>query len=328
MTKTEIAAVIGGIAVAGIAGYLLTRTSTAVSPSPVTSSYTVDLIATSTSMPVGQTQLFEVFVNDNGVPVNNALATLTDITSGVSSSTAVSNGVALFNVTISTAGTYTFQAQSEGVKSNTVSLVVSTAIKCPCGQVYSNGSCIPLQPSEVQFLVDSTFQALADVNMSFYVDVFIVDLLLGYFVEGVTMELGKTGVACPPSISKPSAKSLSGTISLQVQAVDNSDTPIGCTDIDLSLSSTSLSYTDQIGITWLLSFSVPSSVTTDSSGTANADVSWTLTRSWNGDAVQSGFPPNTETLSFGLLTVTGSLPSSTITGSIGLDISVTMCYYS
>jgi hypothetical protein len=329
MTKAEIAGAIGGIGLAGIATYLLIRKQPVTTPPSSSSGYTVDLIASSTSILVGTPEVFTVEVYQNGLPVNNALVSLEDITTGVESSTATVFGNATFSITVNTAGTYIFQAESEGVQSNTVSLVVESTVTCPCGYVYSDGNCVPMQPSTIQFQYNGNVTSFADVDMGFYVGLILIPATIYVFVDKVTIEYGKTGVACPQSPpTGPTETTLSGTFPLDVSAVDASDAPIGCQTFNLSLNTTTMSYTDDYGITWLLTFSVPSSVTANSSGIANATINWTLTRSWNGDNPISALSlPPTQTLPFGSLILTAGLPSSTLAGSIDLNISAVMCYY-
>jgi len=330
MTKAEIAGAIGGIGLAGIATYLLIRKKPAtISPPSSSSGYTVDLIASSTSILVGTPEVFTVEVYQNGLPVNNALVSLKDVTTGVESSTATVFGNATFSITVNTAGTYIFQAESEGVQSNTVSLAVEATVTCPCGYVYSGGNCVPMQPSAIQFQYNGNVTSFANVDMGFYVGLILIPATIYVFVDKVTIEYGKTGVACPQSPpTGPTETTLSGTFPLDVSAVDASDVPVGCQTFNLSLNTTTMSYTDDYGITWLLTFSVPSSVTANSSGIANATINWTLTRSWNGDNPVSALSmPSTQTLPFGSLILTAGLPSSTLTGSIDLNISAVMCYY-
>lgn len=325
MSKVGIIALGGaGAAVAGVLTYFLAR-------KVVSAGYSVLLSDTSNTMPTGQSMYFSALVTQNGNPVNSTSVVLDDLTTGVSAtSTTNAQGLAVFTVSIDAAGTYSFQATANGVKSNTVNLTVTSTSKCPCGQYYSEtaGTCQPLTPSAVNFMYDNTVETLADVTLGFNVDVVLIDLALGYFVDGVTIAPGNPNQSCPTSISPPSAKTLSGTVALSVEVVDNSNTAIGCSLIDLSLNVAQLSITDALGITWYLSFTAPSSVTADSSGIADFNLSWTLTRSWNGDAAQGGIPPSSETLSFGELVLTGNVPSSLISGSIILNIKTNMCYYS
>lgn len=291
----------------------------------------ISLDAESTSVPAGQTDQLTATVTENGELANNCTVTLTDTTTNTSSEAKCTNGIAVFNVTISTPGTYSFVASVDNVQSNTLSITVTGQQTCPCGEVYSTlaGQCVPLVPQQVQWLSSGNPVTSQTEYIGFYAYLTVIDLIAGYFVWHVTMRNNyDISESCPSYANAGgSTKSLGGVINFQVEALDNSGEAIGCENFNISLNNSNLSVVDQAGIKWILSFSVPSSVSANSSGQANVPLSWTLTRSWNGDAPQAGTPPTSANLEFGSLTLTASIPNSTLSQILVLGITAPVCYY-
>lgn len=107
--KVGIGAAIAAVVIGG-AAYGISQEN--VTPPPPTSNYTITMSAQSSGQ-VGATIPFTVTVLNNGSGVSGISVTLTDSTTGTSSTaTTNSSGVAVFDVTFKSAGDYSLYASA------------------------------------------------------------------------------------------------------------------------------------------------------------------------------------------------------------------------
>ena len=116
MVKKRTLAIAGGLgAVAGIIGIaaVANAQSKVTTPPPPVSNYTITLSTSTPSASAGSTVVYTVSLTNNGVAVPGTSVSLTDITTGVSSSTNTnSSGIATFDVVFPSAGTFELQASA------------------------------------------------------------------------------------------------------------------------------------------------------------------------------------------------------------------------
>jgi hypothetical protein len=110
---SAIAVIIGG----GAAAKILSAKQPSSTQQPPPSEYTISLSASTTTVTIGQTVVFTATVLENGNPAQGIPVTLTDLTTGKSSTTNTnSSGIAEFDITFGSnyvAGTqYVLQASA------------------------------------------------------------------------------------------------------------------------------------------------------------------------------------------------------------------------